>query len=303
MLILSLFPGLGLLDRAFEECGACVVQGPDLILARDIRTFVGVTDRFDGVIAGTPCQDFSKKRRVAPSGYGLEMLHEFARVVTECGPVWWLLENVPGVPDVFIPGWVTQRFDVENSAAGGSQFRLRHFQLGHRAGWIARPLRSSVTPRPVTRPLRTVLCVAPSTERSFAEQCRRQGFDRPVKLPGWSQRARMRAVGNGVPLPMGRLVAKAVLGAGPVTEFDCVCLCGRQVTPPARHATAACRKRMERRRRGHRTYFIWPGDLAGVDRGGALDPCRAAGHSIQCVQVTATRPSIGEPAIPPGPPD
>lgn len=30
-LILSLFPGIGLLDRAFEECGFCVVRGPDIL--------------------------------------------------------------------------------------------------------------------------------------------------------------------------------------------------------------------------------------------------------------------------------
>lgn len=30
-LILSLFPGIGLLDRAFEEIGYTVVRGPDLL--------------------------------------------------------------------------------------------------------------------------------------------------------------------------------------------------------------------------------------------------------------------------------
>jgi DNA (cytosine-5)-methyltransferase 1 len=29
-LVLSLFPGIGLLDMAFEEEGFCVVRGPDL---------------------------------------------------------------------------------------------------------------------------------------------------------------------------------------------------------------------------------------------------------------------------------
>lgn len=30
-MILSLFPGIGLLDMAFEEEGFCVVRGPDLL--------------------------------------------------------------------------------------------------------------------------------------------------------------------------------------------------------------------------------------------------------------------------------
>lgn len=38
-LILSLFPGIGLLDMAFEEEGFCVVRGPDLLWGGDIRRF------------------------------------------------------------------------------------------------------------------------------------------------------------------------------------------------------------------------------------------------------------------------
>lgn len=30
-LVLSIFPGIGLLDRAFEEEGFCIVRGPDLL--------------------------------------------------------------------------------------------------------------------------------------------------------------------------------------------------------------------------------------------------------------------------------
>ncbi len=38
-LVLSLFPGIGLLDRAFEEEGFCVVRGPDLLWGGEIRRF------------------------------------------------------------------------------------------------------------------------------------------------------------------------------------------------------------------------------------------------------------------------
>ena len=34
--MLSLFPGIGLLDMAFEEEGFCVVRGPDLLWGGDI---------------------------------------------------------------------------------------------------------------------------------------------------------------------------------------------------------------------------------------------------------------------------
>lgn len=38
-LVLSLFPGIGLLDMAFEEEGFCVVRGPDLLWGGDIKNF------------------------------------------------------------------------------------------------------------------------------------------------------------------------------------------------------------------------------------------------------------------------
>ena len=51
-LVLSLFPGIGLLDMAFEEEGFCVVRGPDLLWGGDIRRFHPPAGRFEGVIGG-----------------------------------------------------------------------------------------------------------------------------------------------------------------------------------------------------------------------------------------------------------
>lgn len=34
--VLSLFPGLGLLDLAFEDAGFCVVRGPDHLWGGDV---------------------------------------------------------------------------------------------------------------------------------------------------------------------------------------------------------------------------------------------------------------------------
>ena len=57
-LVLSLFPGIGLLDRAFEDEGYCVVRGPDLIWGGDVHGFHPPMDTFDGIIGGPPCQCF-----------------------------------------------------------------------------------------------------------------------------------------------------------------------------------------------------------------------------------------------------
>jgi DNA (cytosine-5)-methyltransferase 1 len=255
--VLSLFPGIGLLDRAFREAGLHVVTGPDPIVGSRIEDFVGLPGRFDGIIAGPPCQDFSRARRqVKPSGYGLHCLMELLRVIVECDPLWWLVENVPGIPDIKIPGYAVQRVDLTDWECGGIQRRLRHIQFGHREGRIIRPQRQLGHAGPTRR--RAPVAMASDAfrvSRSFNEHCRLQGLDRPVTLAGWSRDAKFRAVGNGVPMAMGRVLAAAVLAASPrdTAGGDCVCGCGRRVTPPAIQATAGCRKRMERRRRGLRS--------------------------------------------------
>lgn len=118
MLILSLFPGIGLLDRGFEDSRFCVVRGPDLIFGGDIKRFHVYPGKFDGIIGGPPCQDFSKARRDVPTGEGLELIDEFKRVVLQARPSWWLAENVPGVPDIKIDDYSWQRLDLYASEFG-----------------------------------------------------------------------------------------------------------------------------------------------------------------------------------------
>ncbi len=56
--VLSLFPGIGLLDRAFEEIGFAVVRGPDLLWGDDITDFHPQPSCYAGIIGGPPCQAF-----------------------------------------------------------------------------------------------------------------------------------------------------------------------------------------------------------------------------------------------------
>src|ERR1044071_7936151 len=133
-LILSLFPGIDLFGRGFELEGFCVVRGPDLLWGQDIRAFNPPCKTFEGVIGGSPCQDFSRLRRNAPTGYGLEMLGEFVRCVAAAAPDWFILENVPGVPDVAVAGYQVQRFNLTAKERGIPQSRLRAFQFGSRDG-------------------------------------------------------------------------------------------------------------------------------------------------------------------------
>lgn len=268
-LVLSLFPGVGLLDRAFELAGFCVVRGPDLLWGGDVRGFTPPAFVFDGVIGGPPCQDFSGARRAAPTGNGEIMLAEFVRVVRAASPRWWLMENVDAVPDVRIDGWSWQRVPVE-AAWYGPVRRLRHVQFGARGGAVLS------VPRGVTDQA-AAPCVLANDDRPFRELCRMQGLGDEFALPGFTVEEAKRAVGNGVPFCIGRVLAAAVLQAVYVessgaieavrwSERRCACTCGAAVTGAALYASASCRKRAQRRRDRSCDVRVGAGRLFAADR-------------------------------------
>ncbi len=260
-LVLSLFPGGDLLGRGFEQAGFCVVRGPDILWGQDVRSFRPARHAFGGIIGGPPCQDFSRARRSEPTGYGVEMVAEFARVVTQAQPDWFLMENVPLVPTLVLPGWKVQRFNVNASEVGCKQNRLRCFQFGYQEG---NPL--VIHRGPKHRGESQPCCMATEgnkpDRRTWADFCELQGLPRNFELPGLSKAARYRLVGNGVPVPLARVVAIAIKVrnvTGPVRL--CVCQCGRTVRAGQTMAEASCRKRMQRQR-----------DAAGVTAPGPVTP-------------------------------
>jgi DNA (cytosine-5)-methyltransferase 1 len=251
-LILEIFPGIGLLGRGFELAGFCVVRGPDLLWGQDIRGFHVPTGRFDGIIGGPPCQDFSRARRAPPTGYGLAMLEEFKRIVIEARPAWWLCENVDRVPDIKIDGYTVQRLDLNAKNCGLTQSRLRHFQFGSLAGLQLAPQRQ---PAPAGAALAPA-CLATEgrrvDRRNWGDFCALQGLDPGFRLPGMRTAARYAAVGNGVPIPMGEMMARAIRAAlaGETGGRLCACGCGRQLAGRGdqKAATAACRTRLQKKR-------------------------------------------------------
>lgn len=261
MLILSIFPGIDMLGRGFEQEGFCVVRGPDMIWGGDIRSFHVPPGSFNGVIGGPPCQDFSNARRTIPTGQGLAMLNEFTRVVVEAQPDWWLLENVERVPDVTIDGYTTQRLDLNARECGMIQHRRRHFQFGSPVNQPLTVIPQRTSPAAQSRIEPTCMATegSKSNRRSWADFCELQGLHRDFDLPGLSIEAKYRAVGNGVPIPMARTMARAIREAviAPASSTAaqsrlCVCGCGRLLTgqrSDQRSATPACRKRLEKRRR------------------------------------------------------
>lgn len=239
MLVLSLFPGIGLLDRGFEDSGFCVVRGPDLIFGGDIHRFKPPSGRFDGVIGGPPCQDFSKARRDKPTGQGMEMIEQFKRVVLSVQPVWWLAENVPGVPDIKIDGFSWQRLDLYASDFGMKQRRLRHIQFGTIDGTQLVIDRLKVKGSEPT--------VLASDNRPISDISSLQGLPIDFDIPSFTRSALVRAIGNGVPYGMALAVADAVKNRVSGVTI-CACSCGRRVTGKQRYFDGACRKRSFDRR-------------------------------------------------------
>lgn len=255
-LVLSLFPGIDLLGLAFQAEGFAVVRGPDLIWGQRIEDFHVPPGKFEGVIAGSPCQGFSRKPRKPDRQKSESALVEFSRLITEAAPEWFLLENVPTVPDITIEGYRVQRLGLTARECGLRQSRLRHFQFGSIDGRVLVPEReppgihatSSITLEPC--------CLASegkrADRRSFPDFCELQGLPRAFDLPGWSIEFKYSAVGNGVPINMGGVIARAVVNARCFTANDdsrlCLCDCGRIVSGRRFSATPACRKRLQKRR-------------------------------------------------------
>lgn len=152
-LVLSLFPGLDMLGTAFELEGFCVVAGPDVCWGRDVRSFHPPASKFDGIIGGPPCQTFSALANLVRAK-GLEpsfgnLIPEFVRCIEEAQPAWWLMENVPGVPEDCWPepaGYGVHTFMLDNAwldsgdGFGEEQMRKRRFWFGQR-GSVAKDLR------------------------------------------------------------------------------------------------------------------------------------------------------------------
>lgn len=230
-LVLSLFSGIGLLDKAFKEAGFCVVSAGDIINGShfDIRDFTGAKNKFDGIIGGPPCQDFSTLKRNR-GDYSLEMMYEFLRVVSECEPDWYLLENVKGVPNVteLLKDIVTLRIKNNNVTQQDKKINVTellnysHQRLDINQGWYENTSRLRHIqfcskdnfyldiPRGTMQNIKNG-CALASDDRSFRELCDMQGLSRDFDLLDFNVKGKKKVVGNGVPLSIGRVLAKAVL--------------------------------------------------------------------------------------------
>jgi DNA (cytosine-5)-methyltransferase 1 len=229
-LVLSLFPGIGLLDMAFEEAGFCVVRGPDLLWGGDVRRFHPPAGRFDGVIGGPPCQEFSPLRTLVRAAgqqmraAGQNQIPEFERCIAAARPLWFVMENARHAPLPTVAGYSTIAEVLNNHWLGEEQSRHRRISFGHaneRTAILAsHHMLSAVSRDPLPAPKGTVTSSdggdsVTMSRYDLPEALRLQGLpadffgeDTPFRMD-----ARKKMIGNGVPLPMGRAIAKAVKAA------------------------------------------------------------------------------------------
>lgn len=227
-LVLSLFPGIGLLDMAFEEEGFCVVRGPDLLWGGNIDLFTVPARKFGGVIGGPPCQRYSSLAHLVRARYGEEKvaackIGEFERVVGEAQPDWFVMENVPAAPEPVVEGYIVRPEMVRDVWVGGKTDRMRRFCFGTRDG---RRLDIEMLALHLTEPARAVCGTAGGTKATppMAQKLDGQGLP-PGFWDGlpFTLDAKRKMIGNGVPLPMGRAVARAVALAIQPSQLVCSC--------------------------------------------------------------------------------
>lgn len=235
MLVLSLFPGIGLLDHAFELEGFTVVRGPDVLWGGDVRRFHPPAGRFDGVIGGPPCQAFSRLRvMVEHNGnrVAANLIPEYERVVSEAQPSWFLMENVPDAPEPIVDGYAVRSQALNNRWVGGVQNRLRRFSFGTRNGaslvfddvalfesqeWAPAVIASGGG-EPNKKGIRDK-----TSRAAVAESIALQGLPSDFFFHSpFTVEAQQKVLGNGVPVPMGRAVARAVRRALGLPSFDAV---------------------------------------------------------------------------------
>ncbi len=133
-----------------------------------------------------------------------------------------------------VHGYATVSHRLNNRWVGGIQNRERAISFGvpgkvavrlvfdevtlEAADYVPAVCASGATWQPVRlggsgKPKRKGRVYGDKTARYLGEAIRAQGLPAGFDLPGFTVREKVRAVGNGVPLPMGRAIADAVLRA------------------------------------------------------------------------------------------
>lgn len=233
-LVLSIFPGIDLLGRAFEEEGFTVVRGPDALWGGDIHGWHAPPGVFAGVIGGPPCQWASRMvhmvRKVhGESAVAENLIPEYLRIVHETAPRWWVMENAKESPPPELPPYRVESMILNNRQFGEMQNRERRISVGtcpSRSVLARIDLWYPIHGDYETAVLSTSRTVAVALDRNHRPKPRRaqepmprsigdllalQGFPRNLLDDApFTDQGKRKVIANGVTRPMGLAVAKAI---------------------------------------------------------------------------------------------
>jgi len=214
-LLLSIYPGLDLLGRAFESEGFTIVRGPDVLWGGDSRFFHAPLGVFDGVIGGPPCQTRSQLAKLG-NVRADDLIADFVRIVEEAKPRWVVMENVrgylghPAIPKEWTP------MKLRDWDCGGLTFRTRVF-------WICPPTLILSPPKRPGRPQYSVLAYSWKAHDSRNKKMRMHSnldIEKAAELQGFPElteplrplgrKYAVALLGNGVPKAMGLYIAKEI---------------------------------------------------------------------------------------------
>lgn len=218
--VLSLFPGIGLLDHAFELEGFTVFRGPDILWGGDVRNFHAMPGVFDGLIGGPPCQAHSAASAIRGTRK-VDLIPEFVRVFHEAKPKWVVMENVRGAlgHEAIPADW--QPVQLRDFDCGGETARVRFFWT-----WPTWTLSPAVRPGQAQHSVMATTWKRGSSDSQYVkdkgflpgdlaveEYARLQGapeIGARLIEHGCGKRYAVHVLGNGVPVPMGRYMARAI---------------------------------------------------------------------------------------------
>ena len=241
-LILSLFPGIDLLGRAFEEVWpeACLVRGPDLLWGGNIKGFNPPAGAFNGIIAGVPCQRWSPLVHMVRATHGEDavaedMFPEFERVVGLAQPDWFLTDCSPFAPIPNVSGYAVSSCIMDNrwigDGIGQAQRRRRRFCFGTRSGGMSLDVSGDVAVFESGDTERAVIASSHKEAAALPQGSRTERQTLPGSMPRrsvgyccelqglppdfldhapFTSAGKYTVIGNGVAMPTGRAIARAV---------------------------------------------------------------------------------------------
>lgn len=220
-LVLSVFPGIDLLGMGFREESFCVVCGPDIILGQDIRGWRVPKGVFDGVIGGPPCQSFSQAVIGHEPTLG-DLTAEYERIILEAQPSWFLHENVRQAPVPFTKEYISKDFLLNAVDFGVNQSRTRRFTFGTKEGYDIEPfiIKGIRHPDPLPTVTATEFKYGRGDRRRAGRKLGRKltltemkeafGLSVEWDAPAFLKAEKYRAIGNAVPIPVARAIARAI---------------------------------------------------------------------------------------------